>query len=232
MNKIVVTTSWDDGHVLDLKLADLLRRYTIAGTFYIAPENHEIPPDERLSREQVLGLSKDFEIGGHTMTHPRLSDVPDTMARQEVTVGKRTLEGWIGHEVKSFCYPGGDYTAANKQMVKEAGFTVARTVERFAMERGADPLAMPTTIHAYRHWSDILPIFRNAGAGNFVHQYGNWDELAIDLFDKIVGVGGVFHLWGHSWEIEKNRDWNRLERVLNHIANRPEIAYVTNGQLA
>ena len=62
-------------------------------------------------------------------------------------------------------------------------------------------------------------------------QYLNWDELAISVFNKIAEDGGVFHLWGHSWEIDKNKDWERLERVFRHISNHPTISYLTNGEL-
>jgi len=37
---------------------------------------------------------------------------------------------------------------------------------------------------------------------------------------------------GHSWEIDRNHDWSRLERVLKHIAGRTDVRYVTNGELA
>ena len=35
MSKLIVTTSWDDGSRLDLKLAELLEKYGISGTFYV-----------------------------------------------------------------------------------------------------------------------------------------------------------------------------------------------------
>jgi peptidoglycan/xylan/chitin deacetylase (PgdA/CDA1 family) len=41
MNKVTVTTSWDDGHILDVKLSELLKKYNLKGTFYIAPKNRE-----------------------------------------------------------------------------------------------------------------------------------------------------------------------------------------------
>ena len=40
--------------------------------------------------------------------------------------------------------------------------------------------------------------------------------------------GGVYHLWGHSWEVDARGDWGRLERVLGYIAGRPQVAYVAN----
>jgi hypothetical protein len=60
----------------------------------------------------------------------------------------------------------------------------------------------------------------------------NWDDLAIDMFELIRARGGVFHLWGHSWEIDEQGDWDRLERVLRHVSGRQDVRYVTNGDLA
>ena len=36
---VFVTTSWDDGHVLDHKVANLLESYDLPGTFYVATQN-------------------------------------------------------------------------------------------------------------------------------------------------------------------------------------------------
>lgn len=231
MNKILVTTSWDDGHVLDLKLAEMLNRYNIAGTFYISPEDHEIAAEKRLDKENIKNLSRNYEVGAHTMTHPKLSEIDDMTAQKEIISSKKALEDIVGKPVTSFCYPSGDYQKKHTEMVRNAGFSLARTVKRFSTEIGKNPFETPTTIHAYKHWSDILPILKEAGPAKFINHYLNWDELAIALFDKVFANGGVFHLWGHSWEIEKNGDWNRLENVLKHIANRPTVNYVPNNAL-
>jgi peptidoglycan/xylan/chitin deacetylase (PgdA/CDA1 family) len=218
MKTTTITTSWDDGHILDMKLAELLARYDLPGTFYVAPTNHEIAESERLTKAQVTTLSKGFEIGAHTMTHPRLTKIDAKRARAEITGSKSALEDWTGKAITSFCYPGGDYTSEHKQMVKDAGFTLARTVKRFSFSAGNDPLEVPTTVHGYRHWSDIFRIARQSSADNFTANYLHWDDLAIAMFEKAPTNGGVFHLWGHSWEIEKNGDWGRLERVFKHIS--------------
>jgi len=231
MKKIFITTSWDDGHKLDMKLVELLRKYKIAGTFYISPENREIEPKDRLVKGDIKDISKDFEIGAHTMTHPILTKINDKLAEKEIIESKKYLENIIGKEVTSFCYPAGYYKEKHKEMARRAGFTLARTVERFSLSKSTDVFSLPTTVHAYRHWSDIFPIFRHAGPGHFFKQYFNWDELAISLFDEVLSSGGVFHLWGHSCEIEERRDWWRLERVLAHISGHLEVNYVCNNEL-
>jgi peptidoglycan/xylan/chitin deacetylase (PgdA/CDA1 family) len=231
MKKIIVTTSWDDGHVLDIRLARLLKKYNLKGTFYISPKEREIARIDRLSDLQIRALSADMEIGAHTMTHPILTKVGDDIAKKEIGDSKSYLEKISGKTIVSFCYPAGCYNKKHKTMLKKAGFKLGRTVKRFGTDIDGDFFAIPTTIQAYRHWSDILPIFRNAGMGGFIRQYLNWDELAISIFDKMLENGGIFHLWGHSWEIDKNNDWQRLERVLKHISDNTKVKYLTNGEL-
>ena len=62
--QIIVTTSWDDGHKLDLKLAKLLKKYGIGGTFYISPKNREFREEDLLLDEEIIKLDRDFEIWG------------------------------------------------------------------------------------------------------------------------------------------------------------------------
>ena len=137
--RIVVTTSWDDGHVLDKKLAGLLNAYGIKGTFYISPNNKEFKPQELLEPEGVREIANSFEIGAHTMTHPHLTKVPTEVARQEIVQSKKVLEDMLGTVVQSFCYPAGYFNAEVEHMVKEAGFTLARTVVRGKTDVGQNP---------------------------------------------------------------------------------------------
>ncbi len=229
---VYVTTSWDDGHVLDHQMAGLLETYGLAGTFYIAPRNVEIPARERLGDRGTRALAECFEIGGHTMRHIRLPALPPEIARQEIVDGKTYLEDLIGKPVPSFCYVGGCYTDETAAQVQQAGFTHARTVQRHRTDI-CSPMEISTTMHAYRHLVDAPIALRAAGYDLRRAQrlYRHWDEFAIASFDLALATGGVFHLWGHSWEIAAHGDWDSLERVFAHISRRPEVKYVVNGEL-
>ncbi|MGO9975960.1 MAG: polysaccharide deacetylase family protein [Solirubrobacteraceae bacterium] len=233
-SQIIVTTSWDDGHVLDLKVAELLNRYGLSGTFYIAPRSTELRPRDRLRPEHVRELATSFEIGGHTLTHPRLPRIEEAQAAKEIEDGKVELEQIIGARVTSFAYPGGAYDERHVLMVRRAGFEVARTVRRFVVSAPADPFQMHTTLHGYRHWSDVAAIARHADFRPVItmRQFWNWDTLAVALFDLVYQRGGVFHLWGHSWEIARNDDWDRLERVFAHVARHLGLTHRSNGEFA
>ncbi len=230
-SKTIVTTSWDDGHILDIKLANLLKKYNIAGTFYIAPKNQEIRSTKRLKDEQVVSLSRHFEIGAHTLTHPQLPKISKRQAAAEITQSKSYLEKLIGKSVTSFCYPRGQYNQDHVRMVNRAGYQYARTVRRHVFQRDKSVFETSTTIHAYSHWLDIYKIarFANFNPKKFI-SYLKWDKLAIAMFDRVQRTGGVYHLWGHSWEIDQNHDWAKLETVLKYIANKPAVTYTTNGQ--
>jgi peptidoglycan/xylan/chitin deacetylase (PgdA/CDA1 family) len=230
--EVFVTTSWDDGHILDRKLSGLLEDYELRGTFYVAPRNIELPPQERLRNPDLQALARHFEIGGHTLTHLRLTTLSDAAARKEIVEGKDSLEQVIGVPLRSFCYPGGEYRHRHPAIVREAGFDLARTARRGVT--GVSPrYETHTTVHAYRHLVDGPAALRLAG-GNLPkarQMFWNWDVFAMTMFDQVLTSGGIFHLWGHSWEIEQNSDWERLERVLSYIANRPDVKYVDNGEL-
>jgi peptidoglycan-N-acetylglucosamine deacetylase len=227
----VVTTSWDDGHRSDLRLARMLREYGLAGTFYVSPENHEFARRDLLTAPEVRDLSRDFEIGAHTITHPRLPEVPEDQAGKEIAESRVVLERITGQVVSSFCYPYGSYTDAHVQLVKGAGYTYARTVARYQFGL-ANPYQAGTSVQAYSHRLDP---WRIACFARFrpikVLRYLTWDALARDMFDRVLRRGGIYHLWGHSWEIDEHDDWGRLAQVFRYISARPGVSYVANGEL-
>ncbi len=155
MKRMIVTTSWDDGHKLDLRLSALLKKYRIKATLYIAPEDHEFAPENRLSDEDISQLAEDFEIGAHTLSHPILTQISLDAAQTEILGSKTYLERLAGKPVRSFCYPHGLYNTQLKDILRSAGFTYARTVEQLwhTTERGA--FDAPTTVHAFSHWFDF-----------------------------------------------------------------------------
>jgi hypothetical protein len=63
-----------------------------------------------------------------------------------------------------------------------------------------------------------------------IKSLSDWELKAKILFDLALAEGSFWHLWGHSWEIDEHHDWEKLDRVLNYISNRPGVLYVPNGE--
>lgn len=225
--KALITTSWDDGHPLDLRVADLLQRYGLTGTFYI-PAETERPT---LTPCQVRELATTFEVGAHTVRHVDLLRVADEIAQSEIAGSKAWVEDATGTRCELFCFPKGHFSRRHITMVRQAGFQGARTVEQTSLlpARLVDQLwLMPTTVQAYRlppaaltrNWTKRRAL---GNAWNWV-RFGrtlDWLDLTRRLVDAVSETGGVFHLWGHSWEIDEYDDWERLEeafRLLGEFA--------------
>ncbi len=204
------TTSWDDGHRLDLRLAGLLKKYNIAGTFYV-PKKYL---SKCLSEDEIIKLSEDFEIGAHTINHV-VAPSYDEIYRSKIWLEKLTHK-----KVKMFCYPGGKYNLQIKNNVMKAGFLGARTTADFKLTI-PDLFETPTTVHVYP-----VPHRRAFKFGISPWNLRSWLPMTVQAFDIFLKRGGVFHLWGHSWEIEKFGLWDNLESFFKHVAFHKNIVYV------
>ncbi|HXJ42352.1 MAG TPA: polysaccharide deacetylase family protein [Bryobacteraceae bacterium] len=101
-----------------------------------------------LSGDELAALSRHalVEIGGHTVTHSRLSALRVEEQRREIVGCRRELGEVTGRPVESFSFPfggSGDYSAATCQMVREAGYLRACTTAGRRMGRGSDPYQLP-----------------------------------------------------------------------------------------
>lgn len=235
LRRPIVTTSWDDGHTCDLKLADLLHKYKAPATFYPVLRSQTQP---LVDRKQIRELAETFEIGGHTSTHRNLCNLQKEIVKNELYANKAELEDLIGKPIDMFSYPWGKYDSILRQAVIGAGFIGARTTRRYYSNPGNDPWSMPTTLAAV----PFPPLWRfrhTVRTCNFAGMWellqvgvsSSWMQIAHHYFQKILKEGGVFHIWGHSWEIEKDGLWKDLGDILEAISGRSDVEYVTNGQL-
>ena len=79
-----------------------------------------------MSTAQVREMSDaGFEIGAHTVSHPRLTLISDDQLEREIVDSKHALEDIIGREVVSFAYPYGDRDERVIEAVKAAGYKYA-----------------------------------------------------------------------------------------------------------
>ena len=233
----IVTTSWDDGHPLDIRLAELLARYGVPGTFYVPLRYESVPV---MDKKQMLVLrAMGMEIGSHTLTHPNLTKVRKHQAIHELVESKTQLEDIVGEPIVSFCYPAGKFNAATRSCVIDAHYKLARTTVAFRTECTSDPFCMPVSFQLYPHTRSIhlRHALKEGNLRGLLSWCGLWEmendpvKLAECLLRHCRQHGGVWHLWGHSWEIEKFHLWGVLEDVLRRISNLQHVLYRTNSQV-
>jgi peptidoglycan/xylan/chitin deacetylase (PgdA/CDA1 family) len=117
-------------------------------------------PDLMMDESQIREwLAAGHEIGSHTSTHPNLKRLSLPRAREEIFESKKKLEDRFGIQVRHFCYPSGKWNEPVSDLVREAGYQSACTVEfgvnteatpRFALRR-VTPLSGVEFLKKVRH---------------------------------------------------------------------------------
>ncbi|HHQ4540340.1 TPA: polysaccharide deacetylase family protein [Aeromonas veronii] len=169
----------DDGYQDNLtRMLPLLEKYGYKAVVYVVTGEgynrwdveHPTNPDTKvslMSGEQVkaLAASGHVEIGGHTLTHPRLSQLTAEQQVHEIQENKRQLEALLGHPLLSFAYPYGDMNESAKEQAIAAGY-------RFAVATNSGPKAMHQDPYQIRRIAifprtDVFGLWRKI-RGNYV----------------------------------------------------------------
>ncbi|MGI5376046.1 polysaccharide deacetylase family protein [Streptomyces sp. CA-251387] len=166
-NPLVIT--FDDGFAdfADVAVPALAYR-RLRCTFYAATGSLEgrprretvFPPHPMVSWSQLPELEEQgVEIGAHSHTHRDLDLADPRVAADEVVRSKELLEDFLGHEIRSFAYPYGHFTARLRRVVEECGYDSACAV-RSRLSRVGDnvfalarlPLRAATTVEEVGAW--------------------------------------------------------------------------------
>jgi hypothetical protein len=123
---VIVSLEFDDTHVSQLAALPLLAKYDMRGTFFVNSIRLG-DGDKYLTVQDVLAMAKaGHEIGGHTLNHPRLPDLPREEQLREVCEDREKLRQ-LGLVIDNFAYPSGAYDSTTESVVAACGYTSART---------------------------------------------------------------------------------------------------------
>lgn len=219
--KKAVTFSYDDGVEQDVRLVGLMNLYGMKATFNL---NSGIQTNasgfvetksgimvRRMNQKGLRSLYQGHEIASHGLTHANLLDCDEETLYNEVFADKRNLEYLFEQEVVGYAYPYGCYHDMAVKVLADCGFRYARTVEPsagFGMQR------------------DLLrfkPCYHHNDAGIFE---------GIEKFLMMeVKEPALFYVWGHSYELDADQNWDHMEKILKRLAGHNDIFYGTNAQV-
>lgn len=150
-----VAFTFDDGYTDTLTTAaPLMKRYGFAATCYVvsgaigtynrwdAEYLRERKP--LMSREHLdQWLAAGMEVGSHSLSHRRLSELPPHAAREEIAESRAALRNMLGVGIEHFAYPFGRFTAGIVELVRQAGYASAVTVQPGVARGWGDPWRLP-----------------------------------------------------------------------------------------
>jgi peptidoglycan/xylan/chitin deacetylase (PgdA/CDA1 family) len=235
---MIFISSWDDGHPCDERIAELLQKFRLKGTFYLPIRNRESRPV--LNASAAKALATHFEIGSHTLDHQYLNNMGKEEIDRQLIGGKEQLEDILGRRVDAFCYPGGRFSGYIKETVKRIGFRSARTVENLRLDGGTDPFSIPTTLQFFPHrGSAILRNYIKRGhyglRASALMAYlskDDWTQSMMAVLKTCSETDGIFHLWGHSWEIDEFDLWRRLDEFLSAVVESNPTTMTVSGLIS
>lgn len=125
-----------------------------------------------------------FQIGSHSMSHPRLAEISPKDCFNELVRSRKTLEDKLGHEIVHLAYPYGSFNENVRDEAAKAGYrTSCTTEERFAKLED-DLLALPRiNVMGYNSILDFILQLHFQGKYNTTRRW--W----LYTHSKILGMG-------------------------------------------
>jgi len=134
----------------------------------------DLPDGTRLlSWRQVRTMrAAGVEIGGHTVNHAVLANLPIAEARREIAGCREAIVDNVGLAPRHFAYPNGYHTPAVRRALGDHGFEAGLTIEDEENRRGGDAFRMKRKV-----------LWENTTRGPL-----GWSRSV-----ATCNIGGVFH---------------------------------------
>lgn len=223
-----VVLSVDDGyHSIYENVYPLLKRYRMTMTLAlitgsIAEGKPSYSPSDRFLNEREIKEmmdSCDIEIASHSVTHPRLTEIGDAAAWQEINDSKRQLESLFGTEVITFVYPYGYMDGRVRNMVRRAGYKLARKVGPGTPNLWVEPYRIPEVElrmqarlpeivnHVRRHQTTVILLHRIVTSPKVFTEWSVADFRALLdwMHQRQVRVVTLADLYREWWREKLNR---------------------------
>ena len=221
-----ITFSYDDGTVQDIRLIELLNKYSLKCTFNLNSEllstprilirNNKRINHYKIHKNDVKYVYEGHEIAVHTLTHPDLTKCDDKEIIRQVELDRQNLSELDGFDVVVMAYPGGGINNDDRvaDIIKNhTGIKYSRTI---------------TSTGCFEPQTNL---FRFNPTGWHL-DFDKMMSLGKEFIEMKTDTPKIFYIWGHSFEMDYDSDcWVKLEEFFKLISNRNDIFYGTNKEV-
>lgn len=211
-----LTTSWDDGTKHDRRLVKIFNKHGIKATWNLNSRvfDHKLPygpkwpyKNDFIHAGEVPKLFKGHEVAAHAANHPFLWRSPDSMILSEMIEDRKSLERLVGYPVQGMALPcGGPNDERVKKAMAAAGIRYSRpTANNPNFELPSDFMYWIVTCHQSLDFNDL------------------WQK-----FLESKNPEKLFYLWGHSYEFDRDDNWERMDDFGKLTGRKKNIWYATN----
>ena len=212
----VLTLSYDDGKVPDRKLVSILNEHGIKYTFNVNSGLEKLSfkesYEERIPMSEYARLYAGHEIATHTVTHPTIARSPKEQMVLQFIEDRRALEELLKVPVRGNAYPNGSFSDEVVEAARASGIAYARTIKA---TKGYD---LPTD---YLRWNPTCH-----------HSDPDFEKIYTDFLDlHKTQYLYLLYVWGHSYEFERDGNWEIIEKFAKKVGGKDDIWYATNIEI-
>ena len=218
-----VTFSYDDGVPQDQRLAALFDNYGLKGTFNFTCASG-------FTKQQVESyfLSKGHEIAVHGANHRANGNLRPIEGIRDVLDCRLELEAKCDRIIRGMAYPDSGITqmgnfgsyAQIKQYLTELDIAYART-----LGGDNDVFLLPQDFHAWMPSAH----HNNPAIMAYIDTF-----LGLDISTKTyhaTRIPRLLYIWGHSYEFDRDGNWDHMEEICRKLAHNDELWYATNIEI-
>ena len=221
-----ITFSYDDGVTQDIRLIELMNKYSLKCTFNL---NSELMGQKgmlireglrishyKLHRDDIRSIYDGHEVAVHTLTHPNLTRCDEAEILRQVQTDRMNLSELVGYEVVGMAYPGGGVNNDD------------RVAEIIKSSNSVKYCRTTTTTGNFDPQDNLFRFNPTA----FHLDFDQLMTLGQQFIDLKADKPQIFYIWGHSYEMDYGADyWVRLEEFFRLISGKDDIFYGTNAEV-
>jgi peptidoglycan/xylan/chitin deacetylase (PgdA/CDA1 family) len=204
-----LTMSYDDGRKFDKRLIDIFNKYGIKGTFHL--NSGFLGSDEHVDKSEMRELYKNHEVATHTVTHPTIARCPKEQIVQQILKDRENLEEIMEYTVRGLSYPNGSYNSEIVNMLNCLGIEYSRVVG------SKDSFNLPDDFYTWQ------------ATCHHNHNVMKHAETFVGLFKKQYLY--LMYVWGHSYEFDRDNNWELIEEFCSYVSNKDDVWYATNIEI-
>ena len=204
-----LTFSYDDAQIYDRRLVSIFDQYDMKATFHL--NSGTLGEEGYIQKEEVGTLYANHEVASHAVTHPFFNELSQAMTVRELLEDRRALEGYAKKIVRGFSYPFGEFSDRLIETARQIGIVYARTVEdRLNFNLPSDFMLWHPTCHHNKVTDALIEDFLNP-----------------PLYRNLA----LFYIWGHSYEFERQNNWEHIRHICEALKGREDVWYATNLEI-
>ncbi len=221
------TMSYDDGRMEDFRLASLMRKYGVKGTFNIntgiywpeeKPDPEDRPLHRRMRHSELLRFADEYrdlaEIAVHARTHRNLATLTLPEIVDELITDRAAIEEELGVICRGMAYPFGAVNDDAQRGLEATGLVYGRAT------KPTMDFSLP------ENWLCLYPTCRHA----VPELFSLLDEF-LARRENDAARPLLFYLWGHAYELDDDDQWGRIEDFLSKMGGRSDVWYATNIEI-